>query len=178
MEHAHWIGLGTAATLQDVEGTVDNAFGRGLLTIVHQRVHEAADDDITELGVREDFALIGAVTTRHAIDPLLRPLGAIQRPALTTLRNALGIQDATQDVIANARKILHATAADQHHRVFLKIVALAGNVAHNLIAVRQAHLGDLTQRGVRLLRGGRVHARANTALLGAPLERRNRVPGL
>src|ERR1700761_4714653 len=108
MEHAYWIGLGTAATLQDVEGTVDNAFGRGLLTVVHQRVHETADDDISELGVRQDFALIGAVATRHAIDPLLRPLGAIQRPALTALGDALGIQNATQDMIANARKVLHA----------------------------------------------------------------------
>src|SRR5665213_627782 len=57
---------------------------------------------------------------------LLRPLRAIQRTTLTALGDALGVEDAAQDVIAHARQILHAPAADQHHRVFLEVMALAG----------------------------------------------------
>src|SRR5690242_12755512 len=60
-----------------------------------------------------------------ALYPLLRPLGAVQRTALATLGDALGVKHATQDVVAHARKILHAATADQHHRVLLQVVALA-----------------------------------------------------
>src|SRR5690348_3609348 len=105
-----------------------------------------------------------------ALDPLLRPLRAVQRTALATLGNALGVEHATQDVIAHARKVLHAAATNEHHRVLLQVVAFARDVAHHLVAVRQAHLGDLTQSRVRLLRRGGVDARANAALLGAALQ--------
>src|SRR3954451_14512122 len=53
--------------------------------------------------------------------PLLRPLGAVERPALAALRQALGVQHATQDVVAHARQVLHTPAADQHHRVLLQV---------------------------------------------------------
>src|SRR5437899_8870954 len=90
-----------------------------------------------------------------------RTLGAVLRTALLTVLDALGIQHAAEDVVANAGQVLDAAAADHHHRVFLKVVTLARDVADHLEAVGQADLGDLAQRRVRLLRGRGVDARAN-----------------
>src|SRR5258705_10924703 len=59
---------------------------------------------------------------------LLRALGAIERTALLAILDALGVQHAADDVIAHARKVLHAAAADQHDAMLLQIVAFAGNV--------------------------------------------------
>ena len=75
-----------------------------------------------------------------------------------------------QDVVADARKVRHAAAADQDHRVFLKVVAFTGDVAHRLDTRGQAHLGDFTKRRVRLLRGRRVNAGADAAALGRALQ--------
>ena len=67
-------------------------------------------------------------------------------------RDAGGVQRAADDVVAHARQVLHAAAADQHHRVLLQVVALAGDVGRDLHAVGQPHARDLAQRRVRLLR--------------------------
>jgi hypothetical protein len=40
-----------------------------LLAVIHQHVHETAEDNITELRVRQNFALLCAVTTRHVSAP-------------------------------------------------------------------------------------------------------------
>src|SRR3569832_862845 len=115
---------------------------------------------------------------------LLRTLGAIERTALLAALDALCVEHAADDVIAHAGKVLHAAAADQDHRVFLQVVAFAGDVAHRLDARGQAHLGDLTQSRVRLLGRGGVDAGADPAALGAALQgghlvpRRLRLPGL
>src|ERR1700761_9217296 len=106
---------------------------------------------------------------------LLRTLGAVERAALLAILDALGIQHAADDVVAHARKVLHAAAADQHNAVLLKVVAFAGNVGQRFEAVGQAHLGDLAQRGVRLLRRRGVDAGADGALLRALLQGRNLV---
>src|SRR5436853_2529284 len=103
----------------------------------------------------------------------LRTLGAVLRTALLAVLDALGIQHATQNVVANAGQILDAAAADHDHRVLLKVVALTRYVADHLEAVSQAHLGDLAKRRVRLLRGRGVEARANAALLRRLLQRRH-----
>src|ERR1700738_533845 len=95
----------------------------------------------------------------------LRPLGAVLRAALVAVLDALRVEHAAQDVIANARQILDAAAADHHHRVLLQIVPLARDIADDLEAVGQANFGDLAQRRVRLLRRRRIDARANTTLL-------------
>src|SRR5580700_3361420 len=106
---------------------------------------------------------------------LLRTLGAVERAALLAILDALGVQHATDDVVAHARQVLDAAAADQDHAVFLKIMAFAGNVGQRFEAVGQAHLGDLAQRGVRLLRRRGVDAGADGALLRALLQGRNLV---
>src|SRR5713101_28892 len=105
----------------------------------------------------------------------LRPLGAVFGAALAPVLDALGIVGAADDVIAHAGQVLDPSAADQHHRVFLQIVALAGDIAGYLEAVGEADARDLAQRGIRLFRRRRVDARADPAFLRALLHRRNLV---
>src|SRR5690606_23424845 len=81
------------------------------------------------------------------------------------------IQRAPDDVVPYARQVLHAAAADENDRMFLKIMPLAGDVRRDLLVVAEAHARNLAESRVRLLRCGRVHARADAALLGATLER-------
>src|SRR5580700_7026935 len=104
---------------------------------------------------------------------LLGSLCSVFRTPLLAVFHALRIEHATQDVIAHAREILDAPAADHHHRMLLQVMALAGDVADNLEAVGQAHLGDLAQCRVRLLRRRRIDARADTAFLRALLQGRH-----
>jgi len=81
-------------------------------------------------------------------------------------------------VIAHARKVAHTPAADQHDAVLLQVVALARDVADDFALVGQANLGHLAQRRVRLLRGRRVDAGADTALLRVLFHRRDLGLGL
>src|SRR4051812_33942050 len=79
---------------------------------------------------------------------LFRTLGAVDRTALLAVLDPLGVEHATKDVIAHAGQILDAAATDQDHRVFLKIVAFAGDVAEGFDARSQTDLGHLTKGGV------------------------------
>src|SRR6187431_2129371 len=106
------------------------------------------------------------MATRHRSDPgLLRTLRAVLRTALLTVLDALGIQHAAENVVSHAGQILDATAADHDHGVLLKVMTLARNVSDDFEAIGQTHLGNLTKRRVRLLRGRGVHARTNATLL-------------
>src|ERR1700749_3142064 len=100
----------------------------------------------------------------------LWPLGAVLRTALLAVLDPLRVEHAAQDVIAHARQILDAAAADHDDRMLLQIVTLAGDIADDLEAVGQPHLGDLAQRRIRLLRRRRIDARADAALLRARLK--------
>src|SRR3954465_14879953 len=100
-----------------------------------------------------------------------RLLRAVLGAALLAVLHALRVEAAAHDVIAHARQVLDAAAADQHDRVLLQVVAFAADVADDLEAVRQAHLRDLAQRRVRLLRRRRVDACAYAALLRRAGER-------
>src|SRR3984885_9631043 len=106
------------------------------------------------------------MATRHRSGSrLFRTLRAVLRTALLTVLDALGIEDAAENVVTHAGQILDAAAADHDHGVFLKVMAFTRNVADDLEAVGQAHLCNLAQRRVRLLRRRGVDARANAALL-------------
>src|SRR5690606_36621453 len=72
----------------------------------------------------------------------------------------------------DAGEVADATATDEHDRVLLQVVALAGDVGRDLDAARQADTGDLAERRVRLLGCCRVHTGAHAATLGRSLERR------
>src|SRR3954462_8753756 len=81
-------------------------------------------------------------------------------------------------MVANARKVAHTAAADQHDAVLLEVVALAGDVADHFALVGQADLGHLAQRRVGLLRGRRIDPGADSALLRVLLHRRDLRLGL
>ena len=103
---------------------------------------------------------------------LLGTLGAVLGTGLATIVDAGGVQGTTDDVVTDTGKVLHTAAANHHDGVFLKVVAFAGDVSGNFDTVGQAHTGDLTESGVRLLGGGGVHAGAHAAALGAFLQGR------
>src|SRR5579872_321328 len=166
-----------AALLNAVEGAVDNALGDRLLALVHQAIHEFGHNLVAEFRIRQNLAFDRGATTRHRSSSrsLFRPLGAVFGTALAPILDALGVMGAADDVIAHAGQVLDAAAADQHDRVLLQIVALAGNVAGDLETIGQADAGDLAQRRVRLLRRRRIDARADPALLRTLLHRRDLV---
>src|SRR5207249_5572872 len=61
VEHANRLAL--QAGLDAFERAIDDAFGDGLLAVEHDAIHELGEDDIPELGIGEDFALLWATTT-------------------------------------------------------------------------------------------------------------------
>src|ERR1700690_2441475 len=82
----------------------------------------------------------------------LRALGAVLRTTLLAVADAGTVQRAAHRVVAHARQVLDAATADQHDRVLLQVVALAADVAADLVAIGQADTRHLAQRRVRLLR--------------------------
>src|SRR5215208_4952213 len=102
----------------------------------------------------------------------LAGLRAVLRAGLLAVAHTGGVERAAHDLVAHARQVLDAAAAHEHDRMLLQVVAFPGDVGGDLHAVRQANARDLAQRGVGLLRRGRVDAGADaTALRGgdAPL---------
>src|SRR3954470_5313162 len=92
-------------------------------------------------------------------------LHAVLRAGLLAVADAGGVERPADDLVAHARQVLDPAAADQHDRVLLQVVPLAGDVGRDLDAARDADAGDLAQRRVRLLGRRRVHARAHPAPL-------------
>src|SRR4051812_36367862 len=93
-------------------------------------------------------------------------LDAVHRAGLLAAGDTGRVERAPHDLVAHARQVLDAAATHEHDGVLLQVVALAGDVRGHLDRARDAHAGDLAKRRVRLLRRGRVHARADTAPLG------------
>src|SRR5690606_22867710 len=102
----------------------------------------------------------------------LRTLGAVLGTGLATLGNASSVERTAHGVVTHTRQILDAATTDQDHGVLLQVMAFTADVADDLFLVRQAHLGDLAQGRVRLLRGGGVDTGADATALRALLERR------
>src|SRR5690349_173892 len=109
--------------------------------------------------------------------PALGGLGAVLRAALLAAGHARGVERAADDVIADARQVLHSAAADHDDRVLLQVVADPRDIRGHLEPVRQPDPRHFPESGVRLLRRRRVHANAHAALLRTPLHRgRFRLP--
>src|SRR5947208_1434543 len=98
---------------------------------------------------------------------LLRP---VLRPAALAAIDAEGVERAADNVVAHARKVADAAAANQHDAVFLKVVLFAWDVGGHFLAVGEPDAGDLSQRGVRLLGGHGLDLKAHAALLRARFE--------
>src|SRR5690348_9070963 len=109
---------------------------------------------------------------------LFGALGAVFGTRLLAVLHALRVEDAAKHVVADARKVAHTAAADQHDAVLLEVVALAGDVADHLALVGQADLRHLAKRRVRLLRGRCVDTGADAALLRVLLHCRDLRLGL
>src|SRR5215471_14445988 len=75
----------------------------------------------------------GAISARLGI----RLLRSVARASLLAVRDARGVERGADDLVADAREILHAAAADEHDRVLLEVVPLAGDVRRDLHAVGQ-----------------------------------------
>src|SRR6266704_4525612 len=82
----------------------------------------------------------------------LFPLGAVLGACLLPVFGPCGVERAADDVVANARQVLDAAAADEHHRVLLEVVSDARDVGRDLDSRGQPDAGDLPQSRVRLLR--------------------------
>src|SRR5699024_2634086 len=106
---------------------------------------------------------------------LLLPLGSVAAAGLLTALDSLGVEGAADDLVTHTREVLHTTAADEHDRVLLQVVALTGDVRGDLDLARELHTGALAECGVRLLGSGRVHTGAHAAPLRAAPEGRRRV---
>src|SRR3954469_14945173 len=61
--------------------------------------------------------------------------GAVVRASLLAVAHALPVEGAAHDVLAAARQVADAAAADEHDRVLLEVVPLAGDVGRDLLAV-------------------------------------------
>src|SRR4029079_2845932 len=124
--------------------------------------------------VRGDFALRNNTSTWHGLSPrlgFLRALGAVFRTSLHPALDRDRVERAADDVVADARQILDAAAANEHQRVLLQVVADARDVGRDLDAVGQPDARHLAQRRIRLLRRLREDAHADAALLRAVLQR-------
>src|SRR6185295_3116937 len=110
----------------------------------------------------------GSQITRSAA--LLAALRAVLRAALLAALDPHGVERPADHVIAHARQVAHAPAADEHDRVLLEVVALARDVGRDLLAVGEPHARHLAQRRVRLLRRLGLDLQAHAALLRAGLE--------
>src|SRR3954468_18402997 len=121
-------------------------------------------DTSTEPYTGSGSTVLGAISARRGIR-LAPQLRAVLRARLLPVAHARRVERGADDLVADARQVPDAAAADEHHGVLLQVVALAGNVGGDLHAVRQPDARDLPQRGVRLLRRGRVDARADAPLL-------------
>src|SRR5579862_8061739 len=80
----------TAAPLNAVKRAIDDPLGDRLLALVHQTIHELGQHDVTEFRIRLNLAFDRGPAARHRFASLSRPLGAVFRPALTAILDALG----------------------------------------------------------------------------------------
>src|SRR5918912_231950 len=99
-------------------------------------------------------------------------LRAVAAAGLLAVADTLGVERAADDLVADARQVLHPAAANEHHGVLLQVVADTRDVRGHLDATGEADASHLAQCRVRLLRSGRVDARAHAATLRGTLQRR------
>src|SRR5699024_10381439 len=97
----------------------------------------------------------------------LGALRAVLAASLVAVRNALGIQGTTDDVVTHTGQVPNTAATDQNDAVLLQVMADTRNVRGNLDTIREADTGNFTQGRVRLLRGHGTDRSADAALLGA-----------
>ena len=165
------VAIGSAPVFSSMmlERVVHDPLGGGALAAQQDLVDELGDEHRPVDRVGHELAAGGGSLAGHGYALLL---GAVAAAGLLAVAHAGGVERAADDLVADAGEVLHPAAADEHDRVLLEVVALAGDVGGDLHAAGEAHTGDLAQRRVRLLRGVGVHAGAHAAPLGRALQRR------
>ena len=94
---------------------------------------------------------------------LLASLDAVLRTALRTTVDTQGVERTANDVVPNAGKVPDSSTAHEHDRVLLEVVSFTADVGADLTTIGESHAGDLSQGGVRLLRGLGLHLKADTS---------------
>src|SRR5918999_1322672 len=92
-------------------------------------------------------------------------IGSGRSSRLAAVADAGGVEGPTDDLVADARQVLHSAPTDEHDRVLLEVVTDAGDVSGDFDSRGEANTSDLTQSGVGLLRRGRVDAGTDAAPL-------------
>ena len=156
-----------------LDGAVNDLLGGGLLTILHDHADHVSDELRVELRVERNALDDFSSSSGHGLlCLLLLALHTVLRTAAVTTVYTEGVELTTNDVVTHTRKVLYTAAANENDGVFLKVVAFTGNIGGDFVTGRKTHTGNLTQRGVRLLRGHRLNDETYAAALRASLERR------
>src|SRR5690606_15937697 len=99
-------------------------------------------------------------------------LRAVTAAGLLAVADTLSVERPTDDLVTNARQVLHTTATHEHDGVLLKVVPNARNVCGDLDAAGEADTRHLAQGRVGLLGSRSVDAHAVAPELRASLQRR------
>ena len=76
---------------------------------------------------------------------LLRPLCAVLGATLSAILHPDCIQRATNDVVADARKVLHTTASNENDRVFLQVMTNTGDIGCDFNPIGKPDTGHLAE---------------------------------
>src|SRR6185312_6461281 len=106
------------------------------LAVLHDDVHELGQHIAVEFRVRQDGADRRLGSTGHRLSLLLLgALRAVLGAALLAHTHASTVERSAHRVVADAWQVLHTTAANEHHRVLLEVVAFATDIAGDFIAI-------------------------------------------
>src|SRR6266536_4496567 len=152
-----------------LERLVDDPLRRALLAVQQDLVDQLRHERVLVDRIRLDLTLDRWSFPRHGPVHLRRDLlPAVLGPGLAAVPDPRGVECGTDDLVADAREVLHPAAPHEHDRVLLQVVADPGDVGRDLDARGQADTGDLPKGRVRLLRRGRVDTRADATALRRP----------
>jgi hypothetical protein len=73
------------------------------------------------------------------IPALLRPFSPVLRSAFLSVFNWRAVETATNDVIANTRKVLYTAATNEHDAVFLEVMAFTADVGDHFLPGRETN---------------------------------------
>src|SRR5690348_9716312 len=100
------------------------------------------------------------------------PFRAIFGARLLAIIHASRIERSANHVITHSRQVLHASATNEHDRVFLQVVPNSRNVRGHFSVIRQPCARHFSECRVRLLRRLRINADAHSSLLRTSIESR------
>src|SRR5262245_49080974 len=88
------------------------------------------DIDLDPLSLSQSHEIPGLASPGMILATLgsLRTFRAVKRPALFAVFDALGIEDAAENVVAHARQVLDAAAADHDDRMLLQVMSFTRDV--------------------------------------------------